>query len=92
MKKWMKIVTVISGIFGTLILMSNWLLKLALLISLKIDLRQHKAASIGIIGGADGPTAIFIGTKSPELMKTFVVMILYTITAIGIKNWRNGGK
>ncbi|MBF4694464.1 sodium ion-translocating decarboxylase subunit beta [Fusibacter ferrireducens] len=88
MKKWMKFVTVISGIFGTLLLMSNWLLKIALSISTKIDLSQHEAASIGIIGGADGPTTIFIGTKTPEFMKLIVVAILYAITVIGIKNWR----
>ena len=92
MKKWMKVVTVISGILGTLLLMSNWLLKWALLISLKIDLKRHEAASIGIIGGADGPTSIFIGTKSSGFMKLIIVAILYIITAMGIKNWTNGNR
>ncbi|GAU79629.1 sodium ion-translocating decarboxylase subunit beta [Fusibacter sp. 3D3] len=90
MKKWMKVVTVISGVFGTLLLMSNWLLKLVLLGAMHADVSKHEAGSIGIIGGADGPTAIFIGTKSPEIVKYIIVVILYTITAIGIIKWRKG--
>lgn len=39
-----------------------------------VDFTMKQAASIGIIGGADGPTAIFItGRLAPELMGAIVV-------------------
>jgi len=41
-----------------------------------------KASSIGIIGGADGPTAIFLSGK---LSKALIVpVIIYTIVILGI--------
>lgn len=41
----------------------------ALLLALLFGFSPHEAASIGIIGGADGPTAIFLASKlSPDLL------------------------
>ena len=43
---------------------------------------NSKASSIGIIGGADGPTAIFLSGK---LSKALIVpVIIYTIVILGI--------
>ncbi len=46
-------------------------------------IRQSEAASIGIIGGADGPTAIFVTTRlggfPTELVLTSIVFVIGTI-------------
>ena len=47
-----------------------------------LDFTSPQAASIGIIGGADGPTAIFVATKlAPELLGA-VAVAAYTYMAL----------
>ena len=46
------------------------------------NISNGKASSIGIIGGADGPTAVFLAGK---LSKALIVpVIIYTIATLGI--------
>lgn len=46
----------------------------AYIISLKTGFEPHQAGAIGIIGGADGPTAIFLSSKlAPNLMGAIAV-------------------
>lgn len=40
----------------------------------QIDIPKNEAASIGIIGGADGPTQIFLAGKTTASKKPFWVM------------------
>ena len=87
MNRLMKVITVISALLGTLLLISDWLLSLFFKSVLHLN-SQVEGASVGIIGGADGPTAIFISDNKVENGKYVIVLILYIITAIGIKNWR----
>ena len=48
-----------------------------------VGFTSKQAASIGIIGGADGPTAIFLSSKlAPELLGA-VAMAAYTYMALG---------
>ena len=88
MKRWMKIITVVSGLVATLILTSNWIFKHLLFMFAHVNISRADASSIGIIGGADGPTAIYLAPGNPPLLKYSIVAILYILTAIGIKNWR----
>ncbi|MDR2162766.1 MAG: sodium ion-translocating decarboxylase subunit beta, partial [Clostridiales Family XIII bacterium] len=47
---------------------------MAFLIALGLGFTNHEAASIGIIGGADGPTAIFLTTKlAPHLLAPIAI-------------------
>lgn len=60
----------IAALFGTLYLVPRLLL----------PGKQHAASSIGIIGGADGPTSIFIASDStPNL---FLSLLLYGLKAV----------
>ena len=53
-----KIIAVIAIILGTLITIAGLIATIAIM-------RAKQAASVGIIGGADGPTAVFM-TTSPN--------------------------
>jgi len=88
MKRWRKVITVVSGLVATLILTSNWIFKNMIYMFANANITRADASSIGIIGGADGPTAIYLTTGNPPLLKYGIVAILYILTAIGIKNWR----
>ena len=48
-----------------------------------------KAASIGIIGGADGPTAIFITSHPANLWGILVPAVLLAIGIIGYIHFRH---
>lgn len=59
------------------------------MIQMKIE---NRAASIGIIGGADGPTAIFVTTKTPLISQIWigcVVIMSCLVIGIVIKYRRN---
>ena len=45
---------------------------------------MKEAASIGIIGGADGPTAVFVAGNPAGL----IAVVLIAVIAIGITVWK----
>lgn len=47
--------------------------------------RSHGAASIGIIGGADGPTAIFLSHSQPTMLQ-----ILLCAAMVAVGTWGYG--
>ncbi|WHH58150.1 sodium ion-translocating decarboxylase subunit beta [Petroclostridium sp. X23] len=61
------IITVISAAFDFL---------LPIYLKYKFVMDKNTAGSIGIIGGADGPTAIFITTKSSSYLITIIFGLL----------------
>lgn len=69
------VITLISGIF-------NFLLPMYLLHKFQID--ANGASSIGIIGGADGPTAIYVAGQSSSYSIT-VIFVLITIAGIAYR-------
>jgi Na+-transporting methylmalonyl-CoA/oxaloacetate decarboxylase beta subunit len=76
--KFVMIFTVICGAAAAISLLYEYLLPLYLSYKFKTDLSD--ASSIGIIGGADGPTTIFVsGSVSPGVTALFAVL-----TVIGI--------
>ena len=49
-----------------------------------------KAHSIGIIGGADGPTAIFVTNKiSPAAVAVFCIILAVLIVLALVRLWKN---
>jgi len=81
-KKTIKVVTVLTIITGILTLISagfNFLLPMYLSYKFKVD--TNKASSIGIIGGADGPTAIYL-TSGLNPYLTMIIFMLLTIVGI----------
>ena len=76
-KKLNKIITVLT-IISTLITIISASFKPLLLIYIHIKFKMdtRDASAVGIIGGADGPTAIFLGNKSGFLLFTIVFALL----------------
>ena len=71
-------------LFAALAVYGGWKLiggLAAALLYLSLSDPLSQAASVGIIGGADGPTAIFVTTRVPELYH-FVIPAL--LMAVGI--------
>jgi Na+-transporting methylmalonyl-CoA/oxaloacetate decarboxylase beta subunit len=44
----------------------------------------HEAAAIGIIGGADGPTSIFISGKDSTILSLFILRAIFTPAVPGL--------
>ena len=78
--KIIKISTIICGIIALVCGTSPFLLPRLSASLLQISINKE-ASSVGIIGGADGPTAIFLTTSSPPFLYTTVFAIL---TAMGL--------
>jgi len=68
------ILTIISVIVTLINLAYDFLLPLYLSYKLQTDLRE--ASSIGIIGGADGPTSIYLSSQqSPHVVTTIFALL-----------------
>ena len=48
---------------------------------------MKSSSSIGIIGGADGPTAIFVSYKLPDILWTIAGIAAVILVIIGIILW-----
>ncbi|PHV70576.1 hypothetical protein CS063_09750 [Sporanaerobium hydrogeniformans] len=82
-----KVITLLSGMLLVITTVVPFLLKKYFMF--KLIKENFGAASVGIIGGADGPTAIFVGTKL-NLGSLIGIVILLGLTIIGsIILWRN---
>ena len=64
---------------GMTILSGLWLIIDRLLPWLVVRLMSPNAASIGVIGGADGPTAIFITSRPGNILEQLVPLALLII-------------
>jgi len=68
------IITLISARFDYVILIFIWF---------KYHIFANEASSIGIIGGADGPTSIYIASK-PSLNPYLITIIFAILSILGI--------
>ena len=50
--------------------------------------KNRYAASIGIIGGADGPTAIFVAGKTGLIFYAGIALALAALILLGMALWR----
>ncbi|TZE80683.1 sodium ion-translocating decarboxylase subunit beta [Calorimonas adulescens] len=73
------ILTILCGLFTFISVLSSYLLPLYLSYKFNIDTRN--AGSIGIIGGADGPTAIYVSGQFSSHLFTAIFALL---TILGI--------
>ncbi|PNT90320.1 MULTISPECIES: sodium ion-translocating decarboxylase subunit beta [Clostridia] len=77
--KMITIFTVICALVAFISLFSSYLLSLYLSHKFNIDTRD--AGSIGIIGGADGPTAIYL---SGQISSHWFTVVFTTLAILGI--------
>lgn len=78
------ILTVLCGIFTFISVFSSYLAKLFLFYKYNINVKD--AGSVGIIGGADGPTAVFLSGRLPFQFFTAVFGVLTIFGVIYIFN------
>ena len=78
-------------LFAALAMYGGWELLGSLIASLAMlafTLTHSEAASIGVIGGADGPTAIFLTTRVPEWYHYAVPVLLLVVGIWGFVRLR----
>ena len=78
-RKTIAVLTVLCGLLTLISISFPYLLQLYL--SYQCHIHTENASSIGIIGGADGPTAIFL---SGRLSSRFFTVIFALFTILGI--------
>lgn len=71
------VLTIISVIVTTISLSFDFLFRMYLQLRYKID--TSDASSIGIIGGADGPTTIYISSKTDTVIMPVVFALLSVV-------------
>jgi len=78
-EKSMKMITVITIICALIAFVSMFFsFLLPLCLSFMLNRNASDIASVGIIGGADGPTAIFLAGQAP----TNLIAVIFTILAL----------
>ncbi|MBR5224416.1 MAG: sodium ion-translocating decarboxylase subunit beta [Clostridia bacterium] len=61
-----------------------------LLAAIGYGYENRYAASIGIIGGADGPTAIFVAGKTGMMLYAGIALVLTALVLILLRIRKNG--
>jgi len=65
----------------------------ALIISVVLGFNLKEAAAIGIIGGADGPTAIYLAVKlAPHLLGPLLWLLTLTCPVFLYLYWNYGSR
>lgn len=86
--KFLKIGMIVSGILTIIIAISDFIIEKFVKLVLKIDISANNATSVGIIGGADGPTTIVLAENQPFLSKYIWMLIFLVITLVCFLFWR----
>ncbi len=89
-KKVVILFTVLCALTAVLNVSYNYLMPIYLSYKLNMDLRDAK--TIGIIGGADGPTAIFVANSQSSFLITaiFTLLSIIGIAYLIISKRKNG--
>ena len=77
--KVIKTITIISFIITTISGLVSFIVPLIKFNQFNMNLASH--SSVGVIGGADGPTSVFIAVKTPY---PIITIIFGVISVIGI--------
>ena len=78
--KVIKIITIISLIITAISGLVNFAVPLIKFNQFNMNLAS--ASSVGVIGGADGPTSVFIATKTPYHIITIIFGVISVIGVI----------
>lgn len=73
MKKWLAVIVAAVGV---------------ILVGFGISTKIKGAASVGIIGGADGPTAIFVAGKVGDGFSLGIILLGIILVIIGVLIYR----
>lgn len=86
--KWLKAGMILSAVISIIIAFSDYIMIQAIKLLFRVEAPKDAASSIGIIGGADGPTAIFLSNNQNPNYKyiwMFAFIIISTIFFILLK-------
>ena len=81
--------TIISGLITIILATYDLFIKYILQAIIEVETNVNSAYSIGIIGGADGPTAIYLTSKNPAKFKYILMIIFFAITIFFAMKWKN---
>lgn len=87
-----KLGTIISGILTLIFGLSDIDLKIMIRFASGTSIDLNDPSVIGIIGGADGPTAVFIGSNVFSGFKYILTLLFFIITLLCIIFWRKNDK
>lgn len=90
--KVLKMGTFVSGALALLTATSDFILKRVIVWALNTGPSVKDAEAIGIIGGADGPTVIFLGENSKASNKPIWSLIFLLMTGIFFTMWKKQSK
>ena len=76
-KKVVTVLTIISMIITLISAVFNFVIPVYL--SYKFHLNVGEASSIGIIGGADGPTSIYVASRNSH---TYLITVIFTVLSV----------
>lgn len=85
--KQIRILTILCGVLTGLSFLYYWGVEIALRLFMLFKgfaAPQTDASAVGIIGGADGPTAIFISSSLKPASKIFFSLLFAVLTAAGV--------
>ncbi|MTI55618.1 hypothetical protein [Geosporobacter ferrireducens] len=88
----LKVGMFVSGALTIMLALSDFIIKQLIKLMLKADVEVEGASSIGIIGGADGPTAVFIATNELFAFKYIWMLIFLVIMGACFLLWRKVSK
>jgi len=84
----LKVGMIASGIIAIIIAMDDFIMKQFIKLALKIIISENEAASVGIIGGADGPTAIFLSVQQSFFNKYIWILFFLVIAGTCFILWK----
>lgn len=93
--EWLKIVSILSGLLLVLQLAHSFILRLIItgMVGKQFDIKNaSSAASIGIIGGSDGPTAIYVAAGTSAFRHCFTALCVVGVVVPVFIIWRNRKK
>lgn len=80
--------TIISGLITLILFTTNIFFKYVVRFMLGIHKSIGESSSIEIIGGVDGPTAVFFVSQSLIGIKYILIILFFIITIIYAVKWR----
>ena len=78
--KILKTIMISTALMGGILAFSDFLFKIYLKNRLNMDFSTREASSVAIIGGADGPTAIFLTSSHHNLYKYIIAVLLFCVS------------
>ncbi|QEK12952.1 sodium ion-translocating decarboxylase subunit beta [Crassaminicella thermophila] len=79
---------IFSGLMTVLLITFNLIIEYIIKLMAGIELNINSSSSVGIIGGADGPTAVYLATSGSAIFRYIFATVFFISTIICIVKWR----